>query len=160
MTSDKESENNVPNLFLVSSPQVNNNKKKNSKTVSEITPTKEDIFSKAVIAFLGDENTEMATPNKDDIYKWNRKNSSRIIKNSNNFKYKNLNLNNIEEPKNTTTNTSKPKKRVKRSSLLPSIKVQIRNKTRHVTFTQEKEEEEENNENNKNNYKNKEKKTI
>ena len=156
MTSDKESENNVQNLFLVSSPQVNNNKKKNSKTVSEITPTKEDIFSKAVIAFLGDENTEMATPNKDDIYKWNRKNSSRIIKNSNNFKYKNLNLNNIEEPKNTTTNTSKPKKRIKRSSLLPSIKVQIRNKTRHVTFTQEKEEEEENNQTNKNNYKNKE----
>ena len=98
----------------------------------------------------------MATPNKDDIYKWNRKNSSRIIKNSNNFKYKNLNLNNIEEPKNTATNTSKPKKRVKRSSLLPSIKVQIRNKTRHVTFTQEKEEEEENNQTNKNNYKNKE----
>ena len=34
------------------------------------------------------------------------------------------------------------RKRLKRSSLMPSIKVQLNNKTRHVTFTQEKEKNE------------------
>ena len=138
-TSDKESESNVDNIYLVTSPQMNNNKKKNSKAMSEITPTKEDIFSKAIIAFLGDENTEMATPNKDDIYRKGRLNSSkRCNKNVGNLIQNNItNIN--EEPKVEKEVVNKPKKRIKRSSLLTTMKVQIKNKSRHVTFIQEKE---------------------
>ena len=139
ITSDKDSESNIDNVYLVTSPQMNNSKKKNSKLISEITPTKEDIFSRAIIAFLGDENTEMATPNKDDIYRKNRFNSSkRCNKNVDNIIKNNI-TNNSEEPKGENENKNKPKKRIKRSSLLTTMKVQIKNKSKHVTFIQEKE---------------------
>ena len=139
ISSDKDSESNIDNVYLVTSPQMNNSKKKNSKVISEITPTKEDIFSRAIIAFLGDENTEMATPNKDDIYRKNRFNSSkRCNKNVDNIIKNNI-TNNSEEPKGENENKNKPKKRIKRSSLLTTMKVQIKNKSKHVTFIQEKE---------------------
>jgi hypothetical protein len=138
-TSDKESDNNIDNIYLATSPQMNNNKKKNSKIMSVNTPTKEDIFSKAIIAFLGDENTEMATPNKDAVYRKNRLNSSkRCILNIDNSIKNNI-TNNKEEIKGENENINKPKKRIKRSSLLTTMKVQIKNKSKHVTFIQEKE---------------------
>jgi hypothetical protein len=141
-TSDKESDNNLSNLYLVTSPQMNNIKKKNSnKVMSEITPTKEDLFSKAIIAFLGDENTEMATPNKDDVHRKNRLNSSsskRCNKDVDNLLKKNI-TNNNEETKGENEIINKPKKKIKRSSILTTMKVQIKNKSKHVTFIQAKE---------------------
>ena len=118
ITSDKESENTDSNLFL--SPQVIT-KKKNSK-FSDITPTKEDIFSKAVIAFLTDENADKSL----------NKNHS-----STHYKYiKKISKAEIEEPRNAEINRNR--NRGKRSSLCPRINFQIKNKNRHVTFTQRK----------------------
>ena len=118
VTSDKESENTESNLFLT--PQVIK-KKKNSK-ISEITPTKEDIFSKAVIAFLTDENQDINL----------NKNHS-----STHYKYiKKISKAEIEAPRNAEINRNR--NRGKRSSLCPKINYQIKNKDRHVTFTQRK----------------------
>ena len=137
--SDKESDNNIDNVYLVTSPQMNNSKKKNYKAMSEITPTKEDLFSKAIIAFLGDENTEMSTPNKDGDYRKNGLNSSKRCNKYMGNVIKTDITNNNEEPKGESKNINKPKKKIKRSSILTTMKVQIKNKSKHVTFIQEKE---------------------
>ena len=75
---------------------------------------KEDIFSKAMIAFLTDENPDKS-PNK---------NIKKISKAE------------IEAPRNVEINGNK--NRGKRSSLCPRLNFQIKNKNRHVTFNQRK----------------------
>ena len=139
LTSDKESENNLDSVYLVTSPHLNNTKKKNSKVMSEITPTKEEIFSRAILSFLGDESTEMATPNKDNIHRKNRLNSSKRCNQNVGILIKNNIASNNEEPKDEKEKINKPKKKIKRSSMLTTMKVQIKNKSKHVTFIQEKE---------------------
>ena len=142
-TSDKESDH---TKTIITSPETTS-KKKNSKIIQEITPSKEeDIFSRAVISFL-DEDTDITTPNKEcNQYKDNtiKKNASKK-KNSNAYEQrKDLGLKMDVNPN---------RKRLKRSSLMPSIKVQFNNKRRHVTFTQEKEKNDQTKQDNyQNNY--------
>jgi hypothetical protein len=127
-TSDKESDH---TKTVITSPETTS-KKKNSKIIQEITPSKEeDIFSRAVISFL-DEDTDITTPNKE----YNQLKDNTIRKNS-----KKKNSNSYEQPKELglKMEVNPNKKRLKRSSIMPSLKVQLNNKRRHVTFTQEKE---------------------
>ena len=138
VTSDKECENNITNLYLVTSPELNL-KKKNPKASPEITPTKNDIFSKAMNAFLGDENTEKVTPNIEEINKGNRINENKNNKINSNFKFRKLNSNIVEDKK-LTDNLNK--KKGKRSSFSNSIKFEFKNKIRHVTFTENKDDNE------------------
>ena len=142
-TSDKESDH---TKTVITSPETTS-KKKNSKIIQEITPSKEeDIFSRAVISFL-DEDTDITTPNKE----YNHFKDNTIKKNAN----KKKNSNAYEQPKDLglKMDVNPNKKRLKRSSLMPSIKVQLNNKTRHVTFTQEKEKNEQTKHDNyQNNY--------
>ena len=125
-SSEKELENINSNLFF--SPQVSS-KKKNSKIIPEITQIKEDIFAKTIIAFLLDENKDL------DMKKSSTK---KLINNNSISKYKiNKGKSNhiIEEPKFGINRN----KRVKRSSLIcPDVKIQFKNKNKHVTFTQKK----------------------
>jgi len=116
VSSDKESENTDSNLFLT--PKVVT-KKKNSK-ISEITPIKEDIFSKAMIAFLMEENNDRNN---------NKNHSSTHYKN-----IKKISKAEIEAPRNAEI----IRNRGKRSSLCPRMNYQFKNKNRHVTFTQRK----------------------
>ena len=116
VSSDKESENTDSNLFLT--PKVVA-KKKNSK-ISEITPIKEDIFSKAMIAFLMEENNDRNN---------NKNHSSTHYKN-----IKKISKAEIEAPRNAEI----IRNRGKRSSLCPRMNYQFKNKNRHVTFTQRK----------------------
>jgi hypothetical protein len=142
-TSDKESDH---TKTVITSPETTS-KKKNSKIIQEITPSKEeDIFSRAVISFL-DEDTDITTPNKE----YNHFKDNTIKKNAN----KKKNSNAYEQPKDLglKMDVNPNRKRLKRSSLMPSIKVQLNNKTRHVTFTQEKEKNEQTKHDNyQNNY--------
>ena len=127
--SDKESDH---TKTVITSPETSS-KKKNSKIIQEITPSKEeDIFSKAVIAFL-DEETDITTPNKE----YNQFKENTIKKNVN----KKKNSNAYEQPKDLglKMDINQNRKKFKRSSLMPSIKVQFNNRKRHVTFTQKKE---------------------
>ena len=81
----------------------------------------------------------MATPNKDDVHRKNRLNSSkRCNKDVDNLLKKNI-TNNNEETKGENEIINKPKKKIKRSSILTTMKVQIKNKSKHVTFIQAKE---------------------
>ena len=119
-TSDKESENAHPNYYLT--PQVVT-KKKNSKIITNITPTKADIFAKAIISFLQDEEKGEALnekENKINIRSKHKKNSNSILLKSKNFEI----------------NKQKVGKKGKRSSLCMGIKYNIKNRNRHVTFTQ------------------------
>ena len=75
VSSDKESDNSDSNGYL-SPPVVT--KKKNSKIMPEITPLKEDLFTKTIIAFLIDEDIQINTKsgkNNNSIskYKINKK---------------------------------------------------------------------------------------
>ena len=128
ISSDKESE----NSNLVLSPKViptakkKRNKSKNSK-FSEVVQTKEDIFWKVMVTFLAEDNNGIFNVNKNcsNSNKFNNK-FAKMISNSNiDFKgFKNLNLNRNKL------------KRNKRSSLCTGINIQIKNRNRHVTFTQ------------------------
>jgi hypothetical protein len=140
-TSDKES---YHSKTLITSPETTS-KKKNSKIIQEITPSKEeDIFSRAVISFL-DEDTDITTPNKD----YNHFKDNTIKKNAN--KKKNSNAYEQSKDFGLKIDVNQNRKKFKRSSLMPSIKVQFNNKRRHVTFTQEKEK---NDQTKKDNYQN------
>ena len=132
ISSEKESEN--TDLYLT--PKVLK-KKKSSKLPEDITPTKEDIFSKAMISFLNDEkninsentfNKHNSTINYQNIRKQLSMNNSNTIIN-----------NKIKEEKIAEGN--KPKKPVKRSSLCPRIH-KFSDKKRHVTFFQRKSDKE------------------
>ena len=120
--SDKESNRNNSIEYL--SPQFGK-KNKDAKILTLLPQTKEEIFSKAIRSILSNENME-------------RRNS----KNSNNSisKYR---VNKIISSKNMTQLKNsigeKKSKKGKRSSLLcPGLKFQIKNKKKHVTFTQQK----------------------
>ena len=119
-SSEKDSENTDSNMFL--SPQMVT-KKKNSKIISDITPIKEDLFSKTIIAFLLDEK----------VVKDSNKNNNSISKSKTNKKISNNNLqkaNNIE--------LAKDNLKGKRSSLCPGMRFQFKNRKKHVTFGQQK----------------------
>ena len=89
--------------------------------------TKEDIFWKVMVTFLAEDNNGIFNVNKNcsNSNKFNNK-FAKMISNSNiDFKgFKNLNLNRNKL------------KRNKRSSLCTGINIQIKNRNRHVTFTQ------------------------
>ena len=122
-TSDKESENADSNLILT--PQVVTNKK-NTKIITNLTPSKADIFSKAIIAFLQDEEkAEIVSRTKNKNNRSTSKNKQK--KNSNNV-----------QKENNEINKSKSGKKGKRSSLFMGLKFNIKNKNRHVTFTEKK----------------------
>ena len=122
VSSDKESDNSDSNVSL-SPPVVA--KKKNSKVMPEITPIKEDLFTKTIIAFLMDEDIQIGRSGK---------NNNSISKYKINKKISN---NNLQKPiKNIEIN--KDRLKGKRSSLCPGFKFQFKNKNRHVTFTQKK----------------------
>ena len=130
ITSEKESDNNSSNEFL--SPQIAH-KKKDSKIIPTITPTKEEIFSKAIKSILSNENNEFKKPN-------NKKNNS-----INKYKVnKKISNNNLTQTKSIALNADKLKK--KRSSLCPRLNFQYKNKNKHVTFTQKSSEKIEENE--------------
>ena len=122
VSSDKESDNSDSNGYL-SPPVVT--KKKNSKIMPEITPLKEDLFTKTIIAFLIDEDIQINTKSG--------KNNNSISKYKINKKISN---NHLEKPKNIEI--CKDNLKGKRSSLCPGMKFQFKNKNRHVTFTQKK----------------------
>ena len=134
ITSDKESENTDSNLILI--PKVLT-KKKNSKG-SEHTPKKGDIFSKVMISFLTDENTT-------DLIK-SLKNNNTTSKHKLGKKISNSNLN-FKGLNNIDINKDKFKKK-KRSSLCTGINFQIKNRNRHVTFTQKLKDQSESQEKN------------
>ena len=134
---DKECENNVTKLYLVTNPQINL-KKKNKKETSHITPTKDNIFSKAINAVLGEENKEKFKPNKNDIDKINKINNKKNNKDFNKFKFRKISSN-IANDKNILNNNLY-KKLGKRSSFSNTLKFEFKNRNRHVTFTEEKDE--------------------
>ena len=119
ITSDKESENNITNLFT--SPQTLAIKK-STKIVPDIIPAKEYIFAKALNSIFSADEIKSKNTNKNNnsIDKYNKKKSN----------------NNLLQPNN---NIEINKEKIsKRSSLCPGIKFQ--NKNKHVTFNQRKSE--------------------
>jgi hypothetical protein len=91
----------------------------------EITPLKEDLFTKTIIAFLIDEDMQINSKSG--------KNNNSISKYKINKKKSNNNL-----QKHRNIGICKDNLKGKRSSLCPGMKFQIKNKKRHVTFAQKK----------------------
>ena len=132
ISSEKESEN--TDLYLT--PKVLK-KKKSSKLPEDITPTKEDIFSKAIISFLNDEKN---INSENTVNKHNSTINYQNIRKQLSMNNSNTTINNkIKEEKIAEGN--KPKKPVKRSSLCPRIH-KFSDKKRHVTFFQRKSDKE------------------
>ena len=132
ISSEKESEN--TDLYLT--PKVLK-KKKSSKLPEDITPTKEDIFSKAMISFLNDEKN---INSENTVNKHNSTINYQNIRKQLSMNNSNTTINNkIKEEKIAEGN--KPKKPVKRSSLCPRIH-KFSDKKRHVTFFQRKSDKE------------------
>ena len=115
-SSERDSENTDSNIFL--SPQMVT-KKKNSK-ISDMTPIKEDLFTKIIIAFLLDEK----------VVKKANKNNNSISK----YKTNKISNNNSQKPK--TIEIAKDKLKGKRSSLCPRMRFEFKNNIKHVTFGQ------------------------
>ena len=129
ITSDKESDNTPSNEFL--SPQLAR-KKKDSKIIPAITPTKEEIFWRAIKSILSNENNRFDKPNNKKTNSINKYKFNKKISNNNLTQTKHIEL-------------YKDKFRLKRSSLCPRFNFQYKNKNKHVTFTQRKSEKIEDN---------------
>ena len=144
--SEKESENtDSNNIILITTPV--NKKKKNSRASIGISPLKDDIFSKALIAILGEDTENILFPIKNDYYSGMNKgekneninnninNKNNLQNNINKISFRPKKSCNFDEPKALEFNPIKVKK--KRSSLMaPSFKFQFKNKNKHVTFTE------------------------
>ena len=122
ITSDKESDNNIANVFASTQiPAI----KKSAKIVTDITRDKQDIFAKAIQSIFSADDIQSKDANKNNNsiskYKVNKKKSN----------------NNLLQPKNNI-GINKETIISKRSSLCPGIKFQ--NKNKHVTFNQRKSE--------------------
>ena len=125
-TSDKESENLNSNLVL--NPHVVT-ARKNSKIITDLIPTKADLFTKAIISFLQDEE-------KAGLFK---KTKPKVNKSASRKKNKKKSINNISKSTNLGINKiNKDNLKGKRSSLCPAIKFQFKNRNKHVTFHKKK----------------------